>query len=120
MLEITAVIKSTPFKFTDLDGTETELKVVQRSIGDTMELVKVQTDIGAIDPNEDTQNLIAKTNKIMFSNLMFTVKRADDGEYFWKDIDDHKKYPREILESILEVVLKLNPVDSGDSDTKKN
>lgn len=106
-MELSALVKSVPFKLTELDNSVVELKATQYTVGDTLAMAKVMQSFGELNP--DDPDIVVKLTQVGFVRVMFSVKRCDTGEYYWNDIDDWKQYPDGLVKQIVEVVNGLNP-----------
>lgn len=115
MLELSALVKSVPFKLTEIDGNVVELKATEYTVGDTLEMSKVFQTFGEL--NADDPDIVMKLTEVGFIRVMFSVKRSDTGEQYWHDKDDWKRYPDGLIKQIAEVVAGLNPMPEIDPDS---
>lgn len=118
MLELSGLVKRTPFLFTDLDGTVHELEITEFTIADTKKLVQLQKPI---IENKD-MDVLDQSELIVSSRIVCAVKVQGANEYFWPTVNDltGKAYPNELGTALYEQVNKLNPVDVESHDEKKS
>ena len=118
MLELSGLVKRTPFLFTDLDSKVHKLELTEFTIADTKKLVELQKPI---IENKD-MNVIDQSDLIVASRIICSVKVQETGEYFWPNVDDltGKQYPNELGGALYNEVNKLNPVNTETSDEKKS
>jgi hypothetical protein len=118
MLELSGLVKRTPFLFTDLDGTVHELEISEFTIADTKKLVQLQKPILE---NKD-MDVLDQSELIISSRIVCAVKVRGTNEYFWNSITDltGKAYPNELGSALYTEVNKLNPVDVESHDEKKS
>ena len=114
MLELSALVKSVPFKLTESDDTVVELKATEYTVGDTLEMSKVLQTFGELDPEDP--DITIKLTQVGFVRVMFSVKTTD-GKYYWNDIDDWKQYPDGLIRQIVGVVNTLNPMQELDPES---
>ncbi|QZI87811.1 hypothetical protein SIPHO054v2_p0010 [Vibrio phage 103E44.1] len=114
MLELSALVKSVPFKLTESDDTVVELKATEYTVGDTLEMSKVLQTFGELDPEDP--DITIKLTQVGFVRVMFSVKTTD-GKYYWNDIDDWKRYPDGLIRQIVGVVNTLNPMQELDPES---
>lgn len=114
MLELSALVKSVPFKLTESDDTVVELKATEYTVGDTLEMSKVLQTFGELDPEDP--DIAIKLTQVGFVRVMFSVKTID-GKYYWNDVDDWKRYPDGLIRQIVGVVNTLNPMQELDPES---
>ena len=114
MLELSALVKSVPFKLTESDDTVVELKATEYTVGDTLEMSKVLQKFGELDPEDP--DIAIKLTQVGFVRVMFSVKTTD-GKYYWNDVDDWKRYPDGLIRQIVGVVNTLNPMQELDPES---
>lgn len=114
MLELSALVKSVPFKLTESDDTVVELKATEYTVGDTLEMSKVLQTFGELDPEDP--DITIKLTQVGFVRVMFSVKTTD-GKYYWNDVDDWKRYPDGLIRQIAGVVNTLNPMQELDPES---
>ncbi|CAH9014978.1 hypothetical protein VP142E351_P0009 [Vibrio phage 142E35-1] len=114
MLELSALVKSVPFKLTESDDTVVELKATEYTVGDTLEMSKVLQTFGELDPEDP--DITIKLTQVGFVRVMFSVKTTD-GKYYWNDVDDWKRYPDGLIRQIVGVVNTLNPMQELDPES---
>lgn len=114
MLELSALVKSVPFKLTESDDTVVELKATEYTVGDTLEMSKVLQTFGELDPEDP--DIAIKLTQVGFVRVMFSVKTTD-GKYYWNDVDDWKRYPDGLIRQIVGVVNTLNPMQELDPES---
>ena len=118
MLELSGLVKTTPFLFTEVDGSVHELEISEYTIADTKKLVGLQKPI---IENKD-MGVIEQSELIVTSRIICSVKVRGTGEHYWNSIDEltGKAYPNELGTALYEQVNKLNPIDTGTVDEKKS
>jgi hypothetical protein len=119
MLKLSGVIKTTPFEFTDLDGSVHKLVISAFTVGDMKKLYEMQAPI--IGDNcklpVQEQNMIA-----IGSRIVCAVKVAKSLKPFWKTTDEFaaKDYPNGLFDALHEAVNDLNPLSTETLEEKKN
>ena len=108
MLKLSGVCKSLGFEFTDVDGVIHNLKVTQYSVKDHMKLIELQKPVGEMA--DDESKLFERSEIIQTSRVVVSVK-TESGGYFWDSVEAfrEKNYPNDLLDSLCEAVLEINP-----------
>lgn len=118
MLKLSGVVKTTPFEFTDLDGSTHKLEVSEYNIADVKKLIKMQEP--AVD---DTKMDIAdRSNLIVSSRIVCAVKVEGTSVPFWNTVEEFtsKGYPNSLINALYPIVNELNPVSTEALDEKKS
>ena len=115
MLKLSGLPNSKPFIFTDSDGKDHKLELTQFTVKDMKKLIDLQSVVG----EKSTLTLGEKSEIIVCSKVICSVKKADTHTYFWLTITDllDKDYPAGLLTTLYSIVEELNP--SGDETVKE-
>ncbi|CAM0101767.1 hypothetical protein VPH159E362A_0012 [Vibrio phage 159E36-2a] len=116
MLELSALVKSVPFKLTESDNSVVELIATEYTVGDQLEMAKVMQTFGMLDPEDP--DIAIKLTRVGFARVMFSVKNKETGDYYWSDVNAWKKYPDGLIKQIVNVVNELNPMQELDPDSE--
>ena len=115
MLEVSSVIKKTPFKLTD-GKKSVSLEITQFNIGDSQRLYDLQK--GFFD--EEGTFIAKNLNRLTISRVITSVKLPKGG-YHWATIDAFiaGEYPQDMLAMLSEEVEKINPLATKKATAKK-
>ena len=119
MLKLTGLIKTTPFEFTDLDGSTHNLEVSEYTIGDVKKMIDIQQPV----ISDKTMSVADQSEMIIGSRVICAVKVQGTQTYFWNTIEDltTKGYPNGLVNSLYPIVNELNPISVEESvDEKKS
>jgi hypothetical protein len=119
MLKLSGIIKTTPFEFTDLDGSVHKLQLSEFTIGDIKKLIDIQGDLGS----DDSEMTIGERSEIIIlSRVICGVKLRGKQKYFWQTIDElrDKNYPNDLLTTLYAAINELNPLKEEKLNEKKS
>lgn len=121
-LKLSAVENEIEFDLEASKGELDELKVVEFTIEDLLKVVRLQMPVF----NGEAEKLLSpeEINKLMVSRVVCAVKCRKTNAYYWdiEDINDFdfNKYPKNLLESIADLVNKVNPIVTDLEGEKKS